>query len=75
VPGHEYVGEVIDYGPGSKRTVKTGRRVTSIPIMRQSGATSIIGFHNDFVQKPRRASAPTNVLNPVSKLLATFFPG
>jgi D-arabinose 1-dehydrogenase-like Zn-dependent alcohol dehydrogenase len=20
VPGHEYVGEVIDYGPGSRRT-------------------------------------------------------
>ena len=35
VPGHEYVGEVLDYGPGSKRTVKTGRKVTSVPIMRQ----------------------------------------
>ena len=47
VPGHEYVGEVIDYGPGSKRTVKPGRRVTSVPIMRQSGAHSVIGFNND----------------------------
>ncbi len=47
VPGHEYVGEVIDYGPDSKRTVKPGRKVTSVPIMRQSGAHAIIGFNND----------------------------
>ncbi len=47
VPGHEYVGEIIDYGPGSKRTVKTGRRVTSVPIMRQAGAHAVIGFNND----------------------------
>ena len=47
VPGHEYVGEVIDYGPGSKRPVKTGRKVTSVPIMRQNGAHSVIGFSHD----------------------------
>lgn len=47
VPGHEYVGEILDYGPGSNRPVKVGRKVTSIPIMRQSGAHSVIGFHND----------------------------
>jgi len=39
VPGHEYVGEVLDYGPGSKRTVKPGRKVTSVPVMRQPAAT------------------------------------
>jgi len=47
VPGHEYVGEVIDYGPGSKKTIKPGRRVTSIPIMRQSGSHAVIGFNNN----------------------------
>lgn len=47
VPGHEYVGEVIDYGPGSKRTVKAGRRVTSVPIMRQGGAYAVVGFSHD----------------------------
>ncbi|MET0239780.1 MAG: zinc-binding dehydrogenase [Sphingobium sp.] len=47
VPGHEYVGEVIDYGPGSQRTVRPGRKVTSIPIMRQSGAHAIVGFSHD----------------------------
>ena len=47
VPGHEYVGEVLDYGPGSKRTVKPGRRVTSVPIMRQAGGHSVIGFSHE----------------------------
>ena len=47
VPGHEYVGEVVDYGAGSKRLVKPGRRVTSVPIMRQSGAHAVIGFSHD----------------------------
>lgn len=46
VPGHEYVGEVVNYGPGSRRPVKPGQRVTSAPIMRQGGF-GIIGFHND----------------------------
>ncbi|WP_292636521.1 alcohol dehydrogenase catalytic domain-containing protein [Novosphingobium sp.] len=44
VPGHEYVGEVIDYGPGSERRIRTGRRVTSVPIMRTGGAHAVIGF-------------------------------
>jgi 2-desacetyl-2-hydroxyethyl bacteriochlorophyllide A dehydrogenase len=47
VPGHEYVGEIIDYGPGSKRPIKPGRKVTSVPIMRQSGSHAVIGFNND----------------------------
>ena len=44
VPGHEFVGEVLDYGPGSRRTVKPGRRVTSVPIMRAGGAQATIGY-------------------------------
>ena len=47
VPGHEYVGEVIDYGPGSKRTVKTGRKVTSVPVMHHGGGRSVIGFSHE----------------------------
>jgi 2-desacetyl-2-hydroxyethyl bacteriochlorophyllide A dehydrogenase len=47
VPGHEYVGEVVDYGPGSKRTVKPGRKVTSVPIMRQGGGHAVVGFSHD----------------------------
>jgi 2-desacetyl-2-hydroxyethyl bacteriochlorophyllide A dehydrogenase len=47
VPGHEFVGEVIDYGAGSKRTVKPGRRVTSVPVMRSAGAHKVIGFSHE----------------------------
>jgi threonine dehydrogenase-like Zn-dependent dehydrogenase len=47
VPGHEYVGEVLDYGPGSARPVKPGRRVTSIPIMRQEGSHAVIGYSHE----------------------------
>ncbi len=47
VPGHEYVGEVLDYGPGSDRRIKTGRRVTSVPVMRTGGSHSVIGFSHE----------------------------
>jgi threonine dehydrogenase-like Zn-dependent dehydrogenase len=47
VPGHEFVGEVLDYGPHSRRTVKLGRKVTSVPIMRQGGAHAVIGYSHD----------------------------
>lgn len=47
VPGHEYVGEVLDYGPGSQRKVKTGRRVTSVPVMRADGAHKVIGYSHE----------------------------
>jgi threonine dehydrogenase-like Zn-dependent dehydrogenase len=44
VMGHEFVGEILDYGPGSRRPLKTGTRVTSAPIMRQGGQVGIIGY-------------------------------
>lgn len=47
VPGHEYVGEVLDYGVGSRRSVAPGRRVTSVPIMRQGGTHAVVGFSHD----------------------------
>jgi threonine dehydrogenase-like Zn-dependent dehydrogenase len=44
VMGHEFVGEILDYGPGSKRPFKPGTKVTSAPIMRQGGRHGIIGY-------------------------------
>ena len=44
VMGHEFVGEIVDYGPGSRRPLKVGTKVTSAPIMRQGGKTGIIGY-------------------------------
>ena len=47
VPGHEYVGEIIDYGPGSRRPLKVGTRVTSQPVVRTAGGHSIVGQSHD----------------------------
>lgn len=47
VMGHEYVGEIVDYGPGSRRPLKTGTRVTSQPVMRTARGHSIIGQSHD----------------------------
>lgn len=48
VPGHEYVGEILDYGPGSRRPLKPGTRVTSVPVVRFEGGHGIIGYSQDF---------------------------
>jgi threonine dehydrogenase-like Zn-dependent dehydrogenase len=49
VPGHEFVGEIIDYGPGSKRLVKVGRRVTSLPAFKfPTGRVEIVGHSNEY---------------------------
>jgi threonine dehydrogenase-like Zn-dependent dehydrogenase len=47
VMGHEYVGEILDYGPGSRRPVKVGAKVTSVPMMMAGGDMGIIGYVNE----------------------------
>lgn len=44
VMGHEFVGEVLDYGVGSARPLKIGAKVTSVPIMRQGAHIGAIGY-------------------------------
>jgi len=48
VPGHEFVGEIIDYRVGSARRLKTGTRVTSVPVITHDGKHSIIGYSGNF---------------------------
>ena len=48
VLGHEFVGELIGYGPGCTEAIPLGSRVTSIPIRLVNGGTDgsrIIGQH------------------------------
>lgn len=47
VPGHEYVGEILEYGRGSDKPIKVGRKVTSVPVMRQDGAHMVIGYSHE----------------------------
>jgi threonine dehydrogenase-like Zn-dependent dehydrogenase len=46
VMGHEFVGEILDYyGPGSRRPLKVGAKVTSIPVMMKGRAEpAAIGY-------------------------------
>jgi 2-desacetyl-2-hydroxyethyl bacteriochlorophyllide A dehydrogenase len=44
VLGHEFVGEIVDYGPGSCRQLKLGTRVTSVPVMRQGDQYGMVGY-------------------------------
>jgi threonine dehydrogenase-like Zn-dependent dehydrogenase len=49
VPGHEYVGEILDYGPGCRRRLRKGTRVTSLPVIHHgSGQVDIVGHSNNF---------------------------
>ena len=44
VLGHEFCCEVLDYGPGSKRKIKTGSRVVSQPMLRVGSEIHIAGL-------------------------------
>jgi threonine dehydrogenase-like Zn-dependent dehydrogenase len=44
VMGHEFVGEIVDYGPDTKRRLKPGTRVNSIPILGRKTGAEFIGY-------------------------------
>jgi threonine dehydrogenase-like Zn-dependent dehydrogenase len=47
VMGHEYVGEIIDYGPGTSQRLKKGSRVTSTPALIRETGLLCVGLSND----------------------------
>lgn len=47
VMGHEYVGEILDYGPGSRKPLPPGTLVTSIPAVRTRDGFGIVGFYHE----------------------------
>ena len=49
VLGHEFVAEIMDYGPRTERRFRPGTRVTSLlGISTEGGGRSIVGLSNDF---------------------------
>ena len=46
VMGHEFCAEIVDHGPGSQRTLKTGTRVCSMPILVRPDGLATIGYSN-----------------------------
>jgi 2-desacetyl-2-hydroxyethyl bacteriochlorophyllide A dehydrogenase len=47
VMGHEFVGEILDYGPGSRRPIKVGSKVTAIPAMMKGPVVGIVGYAHE----------------------------
>jgi threonine dehydrogenase-like Zn-dependent dehydrogenase len=47
VMGHEFCGEVVDYGPDTPATLAPGARVVSMPIVFRNGALHGVGYSND----------------------------
>jgi threonine dehydrogenase-like Zn-dependent dehydrogenase len=44
VMGHEFVGEVVDHGPGSRGEIKAGTRVVAMPLLRRGADVHGIGL-------------------------------
>lgn len=44
VMGHEFCGEILDYGPGCRKRWPTGTPVVSLPIMRRGSAVHLTGL-------------------------------
>ena len=47
VMGHEFCAEVVDFGPGTQKTLKAGARVCSFPIVVRGGGIETVGYSND----------------------------
>ena len=44
VMGHEFCAEIVDYGPGTRRRLKPGTRVCSIPVLTRTAGDESIGY-------------------------------
>lgn len=42
--GHEFCGEVLEHGPGSKKKIKTGTRVCAMPVIRKGREIDMLGL-------------------------------
>ncbi|MBF69012.1 MAG: alcohol dehydrogenase [Gammaproteobacteria bacterium] len=47
VMGHEFCVEVLDYGPGSAKTLTPGTRACSVPMLAGPDGVSSVGYSND----------------------------
>ena len=46
--GHEYCAEIVDYGPGTERTLPVGATVCSVPVILGPQGPESIGYSNHF---------------------------
>ena len=48
VMGHEFCAEIVEFGPGTVRTLAKGDRICSLPIVLHQGGVAGVGYSNDF---------------------------
>lgn len=77
VLGHEFCCEVLDYGPGCKRTVPVGERLVGLPFIPDPAGLVLIGYSNVFngafaeqmvLQEDATFAVPDNVPTDVAAL-------
>jgi threonine dehydrogenase-like Zn-dependent dehydrogenase len=44
--GHEFCGEILDYGPDTRRKLKRGSRVCAVPMLRVGADIELLGLSN-----------------------------
>ncbi len=47
VMGHEFCGEIVDYGPRTNRKLKVGARVCSIPFLVRPDGLRVVGYSDE----------------------------
>jgi threonine dehydrogenase-like Zn-dependent dehydrogenase len=47
VMGHEFAGEILDYGPDTEHTLPVGTPICSVPMLSRPAAIEALGFSND----------------------------
>jgi threonine dehydrogenase-like Zn-dependent dehydrogenase len=48
VLGHEFCAELVDHGPRTRKTLKAGTRVCSVPLVLHARGVDAVGFSNDY---------------------------
>jgi len=70
--GHEFCGEVLDYGPDSKRPIKPGTRVVAVPLLRNGIDFEFIGSSARTVGAyAERVVVETSLMEPVPNGLSS----
>jgi len=47
VMGHEFCGEILDFGPGTQKHLKPGDLVCSVPVLLRNGKAVTVGYSNE----------------------------
>ena len=75
--GHEFCGEILDYGPGTERKLKPGSRVCAVPLVVRPDGLENIGYSNKYpggygelmvVQEPMMVPVPVDLPSNIAAL-------